>query len=579
MARMIPPYLDDSTKSTGEKLVFELFERDPTTTDWIVLHSLSLSEHVRRIYGEIDFLVLAPGLGIFVLEIKSGSVSRKDGLCQFRDRFGNVHRKTRGPFQQAQEAAFTLIKALRSSFGADDVLSKTVVGYGVVFPHVRFTPTDLDQESWMIYDKDSRRFPINMFIHRLADGTHRKLRKCAWYNPNRSHLEHTDVERLVFLLRRDFERLDTSGYDHRDLDQQITAFTEDQYRLLDQLTDNERCLFQGTAGTGKTMLAIESARRAVRAGQRVVLVCFNRLLGLWLRMLLRKEDYEKVTVASLHSLLYDLADHPSLDESRDKFFKETLPLIVLEKIDAGEICRFDKLIVDEGQDLISPNYLDIFDALLVGGLAGGCWEFYCDFERQAIYSHLSASEMQSEIDSRGVSAKFRLTTNCRNSRKIGQHISRLCRFPPERYLPSRSAGPPVEHLFYDTDKKQIELLSRILRELRHNNITPDLVTLLSEKGFTAACGGLLCNTFPDVSDAEEPAIKTRHRLHPQFATVRRFKGMESQVVILLDVDELDDVLLTSILYVGMSRARSHLFVLCHERTRTSIDTILAGSIQ
>ena len=70
MARMVPPYLSNKVKSVGEKQLFERIRKAPGTEKWVVLHSLFLTRHVKRLYGEIDFLILAPELGVFVLEVK-----------------------------------------------------------------------------------------------------------------------------------------------------------------------------------------------------------------------------------------------------------------------------------------------------------------------------------------------------------------------------------------------------------------------------------------------------------------------------------------------------------------------------
>jgi hypothetical protein len=43
------------------------------------------------------------------------------------------------------------------------------------------------------------------------------------------------------------------------------------------------------------------------------------------------------------------------------------------------------LVIDEAQDLLEDEYLDVLDLLVKGGLAGGRWAFFGDFERQAIY--------------------------------------------------------------------------------------------------------------------------------------------------------------------------------------------------
>jgi len=90
MARMIPPCISKDVISTGEKQLFELFKKAPHTEDWVVLHSLCLAKHVKRLYGEIDFLVMAPKLGIFCLEVKGGEIGRKEGQWKHTNRYGEV---------------------------------------------------------------------------------------------------------------------------------------------------------------------------------------------------------------------------------------------------------------------------------------------------------------------------------------------------------------------------------------------------------------------------------------------------------------------------------------------------------
>ena len=74
MAIMIPSVISPEVKSNAERRIFEWFKAAPGTDNWIVLHSLGIATHNRVIYGETDFLVLAPNLGIFALEVKGGRV-------------------------------------------------------------------------------------------------------------------------------------------------------------------------------------------------------------------------------------------------------------------------------------------------------------------------------------------------------------------------------------------------------------------------------------------------------------------------------------------------------------------------
>src|SRR4051794_7009908 len=100
MARMIPPTITQDSPP-GERSLFAALASDPVAEDWVVLHSLALSSHVRQAQGEVDFVILAPGKGVLVLEVKSHtSITRTDeGIWKM----GSQDPTRRGPFQQADE--------------------------------------------------------------------------------------------------------------------------------------------------------------------------------------------------------------------------------------------------------------------------------------------------------------------------------------------------------------------------------------------------------------------------------------------------------------------------------------------
>ena len=100
-------------------MIFDMLKKDSFTEDWIVLHSLNLSQHTKRLYGEIDFLLLIPNAGVFVMEVKGGDVRCKNGEWEFIDRHGNVNRN-KSPFNQARDAMFSLQTEIKKELG--DVL-------------------------------------------------------------------------------------------------------------------------------------------------------------------------------------------------------------------------------------------------------------------------------------------------------------------------------------------------------------------------------------------------------------------------------------------------------------------------
>lgn len=444
---MIPPYISPNVKSTGELQIFELFKNDPETHDWIVLHSLCLSKHTKRLYGEIDFVVLAPKLGIFCLEVKSGNIKREIGVWKYTNRFGEISTSTRSPFEQAQEGMFALLNAIKSKFGKDSHLNKLVFGFGTMFPHILFNVDGLEYEGWQIFDRDSRREPINKFLRKLSKFTINKVKNCTWFDDNKSLPTNNDIEMLTRFFRGDFERIVTLQQRVSDTEEQLNSYTAEQYRCLDQLQDNDRCLFQGAAGTGKTLIAIERVNRFLTDNKRVLFICFNSLLGIWLKSCF--QESKNVSVNSFHKFLKSISEKPAqFNSQNEEYFKFELPLKALDAIDRGVIPLFDNLVIDEGQDLILEEYLDVFDALLKGGIAGGKWEIFCDFEKQAIFSEYNALNMLKILEKRASFSRFKLSINCRNTKPVGEEIALVTGFEKPPFLPTNIEGNPVNYNFY-----------------------------------------------------------------------------------------------------------------------------------
>ena len=148
MATMLPAHIPPDTKSPGERDVFEWLRDTPGTEDWTVLHSLDPAEHVSRPFGEADFVVVVPGEGLVVLEVKGvRRLRRESGLWYYgADRSG----RTRSPFTQARDAMHSLRASLARRLGDISKVTFTIL---VVLPYV-----DLDEDSpewhdWEVADR------------------------------------------------------------------------------------------------------------------------------------------------------------------------------------------------------------------------------------------------------------------------------------------------------------------------------------------------------------------------------------------------------------------------------------------
>ena len=108
---------------------------------------------------------------------------------------------------------------------------------------------------------------------------------------------------------------------------------------------------------------------------------------------------------------------PSEPREKVNYYESTLPKMVLEYCSESRV-QYDRIIVDEAQDLIQNGYLDVMDQCLRGGLTSGKWTMFGDFSMQAIYNRSLDEQAYFELlQQRAFFAIFRLTKNCRNTKK------------------------------------------------------------------------------------------------------------------------------------------------------------------
>ena len=578
MAKLLPPYIDKSCKSTGEKMIFDIFKNNSFTKDWIVLHSLNLSRHTVRLYGEIDLLILIPGGGIFVMEVKGGDVKCINGVWYFTDKFKNTYTSNVGPFNQSREAMFSLRNAIEKEFGRGHKLTKILSGFICAFPHVNFDKHSVEYEPWQILDKDSIQSGTESFFKNLVQQFIQKHSGQRWFSEKDSLPDADDLNILCDFLRGDFERIRTVKERLTEFDKQVKTYTGEQFRILDSIQLNERSVTQGSAGTGKTMIAIESAVRAAAQGKTVFLTCYNRLIGEWMQKQV-EEWKDKITVSSLHSYLFEQSKGFNYDKTQDSkqdFFSKYLPNLLKDIFQKGISKKFDKLIIDEGQDLIREEYLNLFDSMVTGGLANGNWEIYGDFERQAIFAQLSKEEMLLLISKNSQPPKFLLKINCRNTRQIGEETSIISGFEKPPFLLEHLEGIPVEYIFYRDETDQKKLLGEQLKKLSESGLPFNELIIVSPRKFENSCSNSISGfTIREIKNTSEFAA---HQNFFGFATVQSYKGMESNYVLITDIEDLTSEVAKSLLYVGMSRAKYGLILLIAESMRNDYREILKSKL-
>ena len=567
MAKMIPSVISPEIKSPAEKHIFAWFRDDPRTADWIVLHSLGIANHNRVIHGETDFFVLVPYMGLFALEVKGGRVKRQDGIWSFTNRYGVVSTKERGPFDQAWDGAHSIIKDIQGKLdSAHRHLRNIFFGIGVMFPDVEYQTVGCDEEQWQVFDCNDGTNVFN-YIHRLFDGACDQWKAVYGKDvPYNKLPTDDDVQYIASLLRGDFDKAVAISVQIRYAEEELIKLTNEQYRCIDQLDDNKRSLIEGGAGTGKTLIAIEEAKKAAADGQTVALFCYNKNLGDWL-----EKYFEEIPgslrpsyIGTFHRYMIQTIKKAGVQhslynsEDEEAFYSDKLPTQAVSALIQLRNEKFDKIIVDEAQDLITSKYLDVFDLCLHGGLARGKWTFFGDFSQQAIYSESINGQMMKEmIESRTSFIRFKLTINCRNTKTICDEISLVTGFQAPSEIWSKVDGMPVQYYTYADCNEEKTRIEETIRTLLEAHIPPQKITILSPVKKERSI-------ISELSDFEIRDYKTYGNNKMSFCTIQSFKGLENSVVILVDIDSIAD---KQLMYVALSRARTGLYVIESEKAR------------
>lgn len=556
--------------------MFNLLRDDAATKAWVVLHSLDIAQHKHQIVGEADFVIFAPGLGAMILEVKGHrSVRRhKDGIW----RLGSDPPTHRSPFRQARDNMYSLrqrLVAMRPEF------KPLLFTSAVCFPYAPLKVSEpVEWHRWQVIDQTSlRRSTIAQCLTSTLKHAAAEAQNAAtadWFDPSRSLPNASDCDLAAQLLRPDFEFFESPASRRKLRIEELRHFTEEQFTILDAVAGNDRLIIEGAAGTGKTLLAIEAARRAAAAGASVLVCCYNRLLGAWLAEELALLG---VTACTLHRYMLELTGLQPPAKADARFWGDSLPDAALDALLGGSSHEqmFEVLVVDEAQDILTRPYLDVLDLLLDGGLDNGRWIMFGDFERQSLYGRSNSMPPLSALEERGLCpAKFSLSANCRNTPRIAALVTAVGRLDSgwARVLRPDNGIEP-EWRFHRSLHDQAVHLESLLDRMASEGYAHSEISVLSPRAHGSAAQTLSGTWANRIRPATTAGVrKVRH------ATIHAFKGLESPVVIVTDIKSVDRPSDEALLYTAITRATEYLAVLAHEQVRAEIASrILGGPIR
>ncbi|OHU97397.1 nuclease-related domain-containing DEAD/DEAH box helicase [Mycobacterium talmoniae] len=520
-----PRFANGAERQVHQALVDQLQDKD------VIFVGQRVTDHLKD--HEIDFVVAIEGAGIVCVEVKGGEVWH-DGGGWRQLRGGKAYHIE--PVRQVRDACY----ALRDYVEADPrwTMRRLRWDHVVALPHTELSNDFALPECprWKVVDRNG----MPKLVARLREVLIRQ-------ELGRPLLEQSGIDELRTVLggrglpQRDVVARALANDDAGD------ALTEQQAVILEAIRQLNRVEVRGSAGSGKTFLAVEQARRLAARGQRVALLCYSHGLASYLKRITASwpRRQRPAYVGEFHSLGVSWGAPDGPDESvrspdSVQFWEYELPQQMAE-LAAGlaEGQRFDSVVVDEAQDF-ADSWWDPVLACLRDAETGGLFVF--------------SDEGQRVFDRQGTPpvplVPLVLDRNLRNTRQIAATFRPLVDHPI-RCL--GADGPEVTFLPCGSSEA-MGVGDDQVEKLLNDGWRPEDVALLAtgsrhpEQVARQAAGNEAY--WDSFWDAEQVF----------YGHVLGFKGLERRAVVLVVDARGPSERARERLYVGLSRARDQLVV-------------------
>ncbi len=528
MALFIPDECNEKLHPKSEQFVFnELHEY--LSDEWTVFHSWT---YLKKRFddlndGEIDFLLYHEQKGILVLEVKGGEISYRN-----RQWFSNIFRID--PVNQALKNKYAVMNLLKEHFHGK--MPAIRLAHAICFPDCegRLAKGWPAEAHGIVVTRDELPNIERIASHLLAQD--RLPRDVASVTRN----EVLDV------LSPSFEYALSLKERMKDDEAEFVRLTEGQNIIMNALRDNSHLLVMGGAGTGKTMLAVKMAREIANGEGKVLVLCYNELLAQNIR---KKLWGPNVTVGAFFEYCLESMNYPKKECEALLGKAENLPKILAEMAAflQEHPLQYDAVIVDEGQDFTAQMWEIVLRMLKPNGLF---YVFY-DPDQNIFRDKLTIPDFD------GRCAKVRLMMNCRNTENIFNAMRPYC---TTGMMLSKESPFGAKVIEQRGDSRAL-LLQEFERLFKEEQVAREDVVVLG--GHSLANSSLGNNPMVGAYRLVECPNTLRSK-EIAYYTYMKFKGCESKVVILLDVDENDPRWNNNGLYTAMSRAVHQLIILRKE---------------
>ena len=557
MARLIPKVEIEeiavkSERDTARCLV------DQLPNDCIIYHSYPWLKSDRNDRGnttiregETDFVLIVPSHGMLILEVKGGEIIYDADNRSWQRVLGDGRLKPiQDPFEQARRNTHYLENSIKRR-GYQGINSLPFAyGYAVVFPDCEYRgPTPAGGEPSIIFSAHD----LPYLDRRITSALNQ------WSRKDRPRpLSSEDINKITKAISPGFDLLPVLFRKIEEQEEKLFRLTKDQRNLLTFLGQKQRACIEGVAGSGKTMLAQAQAEKFADEGKSTLLVCYNKTLAGWIRDSIADEYKHKISVKHFHGLCAEWIRKAGMKFSPPNndsalFWKDEAADLLMDAIDMISE-KFDAVIVDEGQDF-HPNWWIPLELINSAGDEGAMYVFYDP--KQNLF-----------VDQKGslpaLGEPFNLPTNCRNTRSIADKFSQILNVD----ILARDDAPQGADPIVNTLQMGFDISNSVENFIRdwvkQGKLKPSqVVVLCPNKKERSSIENL--NVVSGIEITED-IDAWRGDKGVLFSTVRSFKGLEADAVIIIDVPSEEDstIFRQSDYYVACSRAKHLLVVLQKE---------------
>lgn len=532
MAIMIPEKPRTFDPKSREDLIFSALENLPD--DYYVLHSFQINkikEDNSLFEGEGDFVIFNRYKGILVLEAKATRAYYSQRTWYYGS---GKEMQSGGPFEQARRAMHA-IKNRMEKQKMNDIVSRCKFLYAVWFPlvdaaYIRALNLPMEVSADQIITMEALYDP-ETYIDRMYSFTD--------HEKTETNLSDAQARRVINeVLCPEFDIAPAAGIDVDIKHLVFHKLLKEQSAVLNFLDEQRTAVINGAAGTGKTLVAVEKAKRHARRGEKVLFLCFNSQLKDYLSENFADENIEYSTIAGFACRLCH-TPKPDYDAL------ERLLMTMWE----NKSFPYRHVIVDEGQDFGSDDIAEVLEtmkSIIEETTEDG--SFYVFYDKLQLIQARKLPPFLADAD-----CKLTLYRNCRNTENIAKTSLGPISDRAPKLIENCLVGAPAKLHYCSNADSVLAEVDGVIDGLFSDEVR-DIVILTCKTENDSIL-------TPHLVNGGYPAGKKSIR----FTTCRKFKGLEADAVILVDVDKTtftgNDGQNVLLYYVGTSRARLRLDVI------------------